>query len=87
MCVYVCVCVCVCARVRVCSVILLFVATWSVAHHAPLSMELFWQKYWSRVPFPNRGNLPDPGIEPMSLASPALAGIFFTTSTTWEILR
>ena len=76
-------CVCVC----VCSVVLLFAATWSVVYHAPLSMKFFWQKYWSGVPFPNPGNLPDPGIEPTSLASPALVGRFFTTSTTSEILR
>ena len=37
------------------------------------------QEYWSELPFPFLGNHPDPGIEPMSLASPALAGGFFTT--------
>ena len=37
------------------------------------------QEYWSWLPFPPLGNLPDPRIEPMSLASPALAGRFFTT--------
>ncbi|MGT9536967.1 hypothetical protein ACVWBC_15400, partial [Enterococcus faecalis] len=36
------------------------------------------------LPFPPPGNLPNPGIEPVSLMSPALAGGFFTTSTTWE---
>ena len=36
------------------------------------------------LPFPLPGDLPDPGIEPVSLVSPALAGGFFTTSTTWE---
>jgi len=39
-------------------------------------------KYWSELPFLTPGDLPDPGIEPVSLASPALAGGFFTTSTT-----
>ena len=39
---------------------------------------------WSGLPFPSPGNLPDPGIELVSLVSPALAGGFFTTSTTWE---
>ena len=34
---------------------------------------------WSRLPFPNPGDLPNPGIEPASLMSPALAGRFFTT--------
>ena len=42
------------------------------------------QEYWSGVPFPSPGNLPYPGIEPVSLMSPALAGGFFTTSATWE---
>ena len=44
------------------------------------------QKYWSGLPFPSPGDLPYPGIEPVSLMSPALAGRFFTTSTTWEDL-
>ena len=38
------------------------------------------QEYWSGVPFPSPGDLPDLGIEPMSLMSPALAGRFFTIS-------
>ena len=42
------------------------------------------QEYWSGLPFPPPGNLPDPGIEPTSLMPPALAGGFFTTSATWE---
>ena len=46
----------------------------TVAHQAPLSMEFSKQEYWSRVPFHPPGDLPDPGIEPVSLASPALAG-------------
>ena len=41
-------------------------------------------KYWSRLPCPPPGDLPDPGIESMSLISPTLAGRFFTTSATWE---
>ena len=47
---------------------------------APLSMEFSRQENWSGLPFPTPGDLPDPGIEPMSLASPALAGRFFTTA-------
>ena len=43
-----------------------------------LSMEFSRQKYWSGLPFPTQGDLPDPGIEPTSLASSALAGRFFT---------
>ena len=42
------------------------------------------QKYGSGLPCPPPGDIPDPGIEPTSLMSPALAGGFFTTSTTWE---
>ena len=42
------------------------------------------QEYWSGLPCPPRGDLPDPGIKPVSLMSPALAGGFFTTSATWE---
>ena len=47
---------------------------WTVAHQAPLSMEFSRQEYWSGVPFHPPGDLPDPGIEPMSLASPTLSG-------------
>ena len=54
------------------------------AHQAPLSMEFSRQEWWNGLPFPTPGGLPDPGIEPMSLASIALVGGFFTTSTTWE---
>ena len=42
------------------------------------------QEYWSRLPFPPPGDLPFPGIKPTFLKSPALAGRFFTTITTWE---
>ena len=45
------------------------------------------QEYWSGLPFPSPGDLPDPGVEPTSLVSPALAGRFFTTSVTWEALH
>ena len=54
----------------------------SVRPMAPLSMGFFRQEYWSRLPCPSPGVLPDPGIESMSLMIPALAGRFFTTSTT-----
>ena len=62
----------------------LFVTSWTLARQAPLFMGFSRQEYWSRLPCPPSGDLPDPGIEPMSLMSPALAGRFFTTSTTWE---
>ena len=46
--------------------------------------ETLQEKYWSGLPCPPPGDLPDPGIEPTSLMSPELVGRFFTTSTTWE---
>ena len=46
---------------------------------APLTMEFSTQEYWSGVPFPTLGDLPDPGTEPVSLAPPAVARGFFTT--------
>ena len=55
-----------------------------VACQAPLFMEFFRQKYWSGLPFPSPGDLPNLGIKTMSLLFPALAGGFFTTSATWE---
>ena len=45
------------------------------------------QEYWSGLPRLPPGDLPDPGIEPASLISLALAGRFFTTSATWEGLH
>ena len=53
--------------------------TWTVARQAPLSMGFFRQEYWDGLPFPTPGNLPNPGIEPTSLVSPAPGGRFFTT--------
>ena len=46
---------------------------------APLSMQFPRQDYWCRLPFPTPGDLPNPGIEPKSLAIPTLTGRFFTT--------
>ena len=45
------------------------------------------REYWSGLPLPTPGDLSDPGIEPPSLVSPAMAGGFFTASTTWETQR
>ena len=59
-----------------CKVVSESVTSWTVAHQAPLSMEFPRQEYWSGLPFPSPGDLPDPGIKPVSLA---LTGIFFTT--------
>ena len=44
----------------------------TVAHQAPLSMGFSRQGYWSGLPFPPAGDLPDPGIEPVSLLSPSI---------------
>ena len=49
-----------------------------------MSKGFFKQEYWNQLPFPSPGDLPDPGNEPTSLKSPALAGRFFTTNSTWE---
>ena len=56
-----------------------FVIPWTVAHQAPLSIEFSRQEYWNGLPFHTSGDLADPGIEPGSPVSPALAGGFFTT--------
>ena len=50
-----------------------FVVTWTVGHQAPLSIGFSRQEYWSGLPFPSPGDLPDPGVKPASpAASPAL---------------
>ena len=58
----------------------LFATPWTAAHQAPLSKGFPRQGYWSGLPFPMPGDLPDPGIKPTSHASPALAGSFPTTA-------
>ena len=68
------------------SCVQLFSSLWSVARQAPLSMGFSRQEYWSGLPCPPPGDLPDPGIEPASVMSPALTGKLFTTSATWEAL-
>ena len=65
-----CVPVCLVSRIQ------LFAPLWTVTHQAPLSMGFSRQVYWSGLPFPSPGDLPDPGIEP---ESPYLAGRFSTT--------
>ena len=62
------VCVCVCVCVKSLSRVRLFVTPWTVAHQAPLSMGFSRQEYWSGLPFPPPGGLPDPGIKPRSPA-------------------
>ena len=55
------------------------------SHQVLLSRRMeFSRLYWNREPFPSPEDLPDPGIKPMSLTSPALTGGFFT-SATWEV--
>ena len=56
----------------------LFATPWTVAHQTPLSMEFSRQEHWRELPFPAPRDLPDPGIEPATPASLALAGRFFT---------
>ena len=60
------------ANVWVLSCVRLFAIPWTVAHQAPLSMGFLGQEYWSGLPFPTPGDLPDPGIQTVSLASPAI---------------
>ena len=71
-----------CMRAQSHSRVQLFVTPWTIDRQAPLPMEFSRQEYWSGLPFTTPGDLPNPGIEPASLASPALACRFFTTSAT-----
>ena len=82
-CVYVCIYVCACVPSHF-SCFWLFAPLWTVASQAPLSLGFSNQEHWSGLPCPPPGDLPSSGIQPASLMSPALAGRFFTTSTTWE---
>ena len=56
---------------------------WTIAHQAPLCMGFFRQEYWSGLPFPSPGDLPDLGIK-LTIPFLALAGRFFTSSATWK---
>ena len=56
-------------KVKSLSRVRLFAIPWTVAHQAPPSMRFSRQEYWSGLPFPSPGDLPNPGIEP---GSPAL---------------
>ena len=79
--------VCDCVLCWVMSVMSDSATPWTEARLAPLSTGFSRQEYWSGLPCPPPGDLSDPGIEPASLASSALADGFFTTSTTWEALN
>ena len=81
--------ICECNAVRVLSLfsrVWLFGTVGTIARQAPLSMGFSRQEYWRRLSFPLSGDHPNPGIKPVSLMSPALAGRFFTTDTTWKPL-
>ena len=66
-------CVCVLSHVQ------LLATPCTAAHQAPLSVGFSRQEYWSGLPFPPPGDLPDPQIKTASPVSTALAGVFFTT--------
>ena len=85
-CLRVCVCVCACVCVRLVTLVVSdpLLTPWTVAHQVPLFMGFSRQEYWSGLSCPPPGDLPDPGIKPVSLKSHALARGFFTTSATWR---
>ena len=64
--------------------VLPFAILWTVAFQAPLSVGFSRQEYWSGLPFPTPGDLPNPGIKLASLTFSALAGKLLTPSSTWE---
>ena len=73
-----------CAWLSSFSHVQLFATSWTVALQTSLSMGFSRLEYWSVLPCPPPGDLPDPTIERASLMSPELAGEFFTTSASWE---
>ena len=78
-CIHVCTCMLSCF-----SCVQLSVNLWATARQAPMPMGFSRQEYWSRLPCPPPGDLPDSGTEHMSLMSPVLAGRFPTNSAAWE---
>ena len=76
-----CMCVCTFSRIQ------LFLTPWTVPCQAPLTIEFTRQEYWSGLPFPSPGDLPDPGIETASLMSLALTGEFFISRATGKPLH
>ena len=72
--VYRCTGVCVLSRF---SHVQLFATLWTIAHQAPLHMGFSKQKYWSGLPYPPPGDLPNPGTEPSSPAAPACRQILY----------
>ena len=76
-----------CVSLSVLSRVQLFATPWTVVRQAPLSMGFSRHErpHWSGLPCPTQGDLPNPGIKPESLVSPALAGRFFTTGpSVWK---
>ena len=77
-----CVSACMCAKsLQSCPTLCYW---WTVGHQSPLSVRFSRQEYRSGLPCPPPGDLSDPGFKALALASPLLAGRFFTTNTTWE---
>ena len=76
--------ICIYVCVLSCSVVFNSANSWTVAQQAPLSMGFSRKEYWSGLPCPSSGHLPDPRIELTSLTSPASLNGFFTISATWE---
>ena len=71
-------------KVKSLSRVQLFVTPWTIAYQAPPSMGFFRQEYWSGLPFPSAGDLPDPGIEPRS---PALEADTLTSESPGKLKR
>ena len=76
-----------CMHAQSVSCVRVFATPWTVARQASLSMGFSRQAYWSGLPHPSPGDLPDPGIEPRSPVSPVLAGKFFTTESPGKSIR
>ena len=76
-------CACMCSVTSF--IVWLFATPWTVARQAPLSIGFSRQEYWSGLPCPPSGDLPGPGIEPSSPASPTV-GRFFTTEPSGKTL-
>ena len=74
-------------NVRLCSLshVRFFATLWTVAHRLLCPWDSSGTKYWRGLPCPSPRDLPDPGIKPICLMSPAWTGRFFPTSATWEV--
>ena len=81
---YTCMCVCVCVCAQSPNSVWLFGAPWTVACQTALSIEFSRKEYWSGLPLPIPGDLPNPGIKPLLCLADSLAGRFLTLRATWE---